>query len=252
MVCFSFGVAKTWFQTPSGPIPSPVKEEASKPIEKASTKSKNRLLNTRPQSSSTKSVTGPKQINSPAKSSSPSYPRGAITKNSPIHANPYIDMMKKVSANRIQQGKSAPHPLDSKNPHPYLHPSQVDKLSKSLDSINSGEIKEKQLQKRNLYFEKLSQQLEELQNKGGGRAGAAFGQPVSEIGKSAENVGTNNPSDSNEEGSEEDEEFEEEFLDDEFVDEEPLEDFPVDENGQELPVLDEGLEFDPEFEEPNF
>lgn len=36
-------------------------------------------------------------------------------------------------------------------------------LGKTLDSINSGEVKDEQIERRNLYFERLSQQLKELQ-----------------------------------------------------------------------------------------
>lgn len=79
----------------------------------------------------------PKQTNfSPPPVAAPSEPPPALPDN------PYEQFMKAVEPNN--------------------------NLSDSLNSLNSGALKDEQVIRRNEYFEKLSQQLKELQGNGGG------------------------------------------------------------------------------------
>ena len=227
-----YGMGSNWLanrkDTPEPVIQSQEIEKEAPPEQQETAKKATTL---KPTSAAKQTTPQPVQANNdPAKGSFPT--------------NPYVHMMKQMGQNaKPPTGKAAPHPLDPNSPHPFMHPSQSHKLSKALDSIRPGQIEEGRLRKRNLYFEKLSDQLKELQGKQKNQGklipeeapeakdkSAAPGKDELADGDLGEPLGLE------EEDLEEelDEEFEEEFQEEEF-EEEILEEEPLDEFGGSAP-----------------
>lgn len=77
----------------------------------------------------------------------------AIPEAIPNEANPPI----------INEMPTAENPYEQ-----FMKAAQPKSLNDSLNSLNSGEIRDDQVIRRNEYFEKLSEQLKELQGNGGG------------------------------------------------------------------------------------
>lgn len=61
-----------------------------------------------------------------------------------------------------------PPPLPANPYEQFMKAVEPNNLNDSLKSLDSGELRDEQVIKRNEYFEKLSQQLKELQGNGGG------------------------------------------------------------------------------------
>ena len=227
---FAYGVGSNWLKSkPEAPEveKTEVQEPASKPV-------------VAPAATIEPAATKIKSVPHPTKAA------GGNPKTGSFPINPYAEMMKKMGQNKAPQGKAPPHPLNPNNPHPYLHPGQAAQLNNTLDSIRPGQIEEKRLRKRNLYFEKLSEQLKELQGKQKNQKEVS--PPVPEKPEKGEDLDLAEPGEEMideelPEGApldEEDELIDEDFIDDEeLIDEQPEEDFVDDEFDDEF--IDEGF-----------
>lgn len=160
----------------------------------------------------------PKTRNSPTPFPSPSFPARresaaspqaspspygfrSPASNSGNPSNPYQEFLRKRSGQNTKQNSG---------------------LSDTMNSINSGGIQDKQISRRNAYFEKLSQQLKDLK----GEQAPSPDQPDSEnTNTQANDANETLPSENPEILADEDELGGEEFIEDEQLAEEEFDDF---------------------------
>jgi len=230
---FLYGMGSKWLKTrKSAPVAA-----VEQPLEVKPAETVKQTYTAGPTPNSVATANKVKNVPNPVMTSSGNPKEGSF----PV--NPYVQMMKQMGQkNPPPTSNAAPHPLDPNSPHPFMHPSQSDKLSKALDSIKPGQIEDKKLRKRNLYFEKLSQQLKELQgqqkNQEDTSKSDAEGDQGAEVADDLDDPENDRP--------EQEEEFEEEFQEEfqEEFEEEPIDDFQDEQLDEEF--IDDELLEDPD------